>query len=335
MKKLLLVAAILATVSLAGCSVANISSLFKISKNLSQDEAKAKAEKFINENLVQPGSNVTVTGIKEDKGLYEVTVKFSNGQTIESYLSKDGSKFYPQSYDTSPAPTNSNANTNTNANAQANNSAQPTAPVTKSDKPKVELFVMAYCPYGTQIEKGILPVVNALKGKIDFAVKFVDYSMHGKQEVDENLRQWCIETGQSDKYLSYLKCFLAAGDSSSCLKSTSIDQTSLNSCVSKTDAKYNITANYNDKSTWLSGQYPPFDINKDDNTKYGVQGSPTLVINGSQAESGRDASSLQKTICGAFNSQPDGCKASLSTTPPSTGFGFDASGPNSAASCGN
>ncbi len=59
---------------------------------------------------------------------------------------------------------------------------------------------MAYCPYGTQEEKGILPVVNTLNNKIDFKVKFCDYAMHGKQEIDEQLNQYCIETEQADKF---------------------------------------------------------------------------------------------------------------------------------------
>jgi len=49
---------------------------------------------------------------------------------------------------------------------------------------------MSYCPYGTQIEKGILPVINALGNKIKFSLKFVDYAMHGKKEIDENSRQY-------------------------------------------------------------------------------------------------------------------------------------------------
>jgi hypothetical protein len=159
--------------------------------------------------------------------------------------------------------------------------------------------------------------------------------MHGEQEVDEQLNQYCIETEQGDKYLSYLKCFLDAGKGADCLKSTGIDTGKMNSCVASTDKKYKVKANFNDKATWLSGQYPLFDVQKDDNTKYSVQGSPTLVINGVTSNAGRDATSLLNAICAAFNTQPEECKTALSTTAPSTGFGFDATGANSAASCGN
>jgi hypothetical protein len=326
MKKYFLLLALFLALGLAGCSALDV---FKISKVLKPEEAKAKAEKFINENLIQPGSEVSITEIKEENGLYKLSVKLASGQTIDSFLSKDGDRFYPQVYDIAALETEKNGTANTN-------SAQPgSKDIPKTDKPKVELFVMAYCPYGTQIEKGMLPVVNLLKDKIDFQVKFCDYAMHGEQEVDEELNQYCIETEQGDKYLSYLKCFLDAGKGADCLKSTGIDEGKMKSCVSKTDSKYKVKANFADKTTWLSGQFPLFDVQKDDNTKYGVQGSPTLVINGVESSAGRDATSLLKAICGAFNTQPEECKTTLSATVPSTGFGFDASGPNSAASCGN
>jgi hypothetical protein len=326
MKKFLLVFALFLTLGLTGCSALDA---LKISKVLKPEEAKAKAEKFINENLIQPGSEVSITDIKEENGLYKLTVKLSSGESIDSFLSKDGTKFYPQVYDIAVLEAEKNGNTNSAGNTTAGQD------VPKTDKPVVELFVMAYCPYGTQIEKGMLPVANALKDKIDLKIKFCDYAMHGEQEVDEQLNQYCIETEQGDKYLSYLKCFLDAGKGADCLKSTGIDTGKMDACVASTDKKYKVKANFNDKSTWLSGQFPLFDVQKDDNTKYGVQGSPTLVINGVESSAGRDANSLKNAICAAFNTQPEECKTELSTTAPSTGFGFDASGPNSAASCGN
>ena len=38
-----------------------------------------------------------------------------------------------------------------------------------------------------------------LKDKIDFELKFVYYAMHGEEEIDEQLRQHCIETEQNGK----------------------------------------------------------------------------------------------------------------------------------------
>lgn len=214
------------------------------------------------------------------------------------------------------------------------------AQVNKTDTPNVELFVMAYCPYGTQEEKGIIPAVEALKGKINFSVKFVYYAMHGKKEVDENTRQYCIQKGQNDKYLPYLACFLNNTDSSDqyyskCIASTGINSTSLDACMNATDATYNITGIYNDQANWLNGQFPIYPIYMADNQKYGVQGSPTLVINGAEASAGRDSASLLLAMCNAFSAKPAECSTTLSSAAPSAGFGYSSAGDQgTAAQCG-
>jgi hypothetical protein len=51
----------------------------------------------------------------------------------------------------------------------------------KREKPDVDVFVMSYCPFGTQIEKGLLPVWDLLGDKINLNIRFVDYAMHGKR----------------------------------------------------------------------------------------------------------------------------------------------------------
>jgi FKBP-type peptidyl-prolyl cis-trans isomerase len=193
----------------------------------------------------------------------------------------------------------------------------------KQDKPLVEVFVMSYCPYGTQIEKGILPVMKLLDGSADFSVKFCDYAMHDKKEIDENLLQYCIEKDFKDKYPAYLECFLAASKSAECVKQVGLDTAKLNACVNETDAKYQVTATFNDKSKWAGSTYPPFKVNEDDNKKYAVQGSPTFVLNGVVIPGqGRDPQSLLDAICNGFKEKPAACSQKLSTDAPSAGFGF-------------
>lgn len=206
-------------------------------------------------------------------------------------------------------------------NTVVNQNEAPTNTVAnKTNKPNVELFVMSQCPYGTQIEKGIIPVIEKLGNKIDFEVKFVDYAMHGETELKEQLNQYCIQKEQNDKYIGYLKCFLKDGKSEDCLKQTNINQSKLSGCVAQTDNKFKIMANFKSK-TGYKGQFPGFDIYKTENEKYGVAGSPTLVINGGEVDSGRDSNSLLKTICSAFNNAPSECGSNLSSDTPAPGFG--------------
>jgi len=293
----------------------------------SQLEAmKSKVEKFINENLVPPGVKATVKNISEENGLYKLTINVNN-QEITSYASKDGKNFFPEAI--------SMETKTQNQNEPANQA--PNQPITKSAVPEVDLFVMSYCPYGLQAEKGILPVVDLLGSKIKFNLKFVDYAMHGEKEIDENLRQYCIDKIAPAKLSAYLKCFTEQGNADACLKNVQIDAPALNACTIAADTQFQIKAKFNDKTTWANSQYPPFDIYKADNEKYKVGGSPTLVINGVTVSPARDSQSLLTTICSAFSDQPSECSQKLSSQTPSPGFGSTAgaSSGSSDASCGN
>ncbi|MFA6973511.1 MAG: hypothetical protein WC238_02100 [Parcubacteria group bacterium] len=283
------------------------------SKNLTQDQAKAKITDFIEKNLVAPGTKVEIKSIADENGLYKIVVGVS-GQEITSYMSKDGSKFFPQAMDL------------TQADKKAEDDQQAAAPkeVPKSDAPEVKLFVMSYCPFGTQMVKGMLPVVKTLGSKIKYTMEFVDYAMHGDKEIAENLRQYCIQKTQPTKLSNYLTCFLKKGEGTSdaCMASTGVSATQVASCVAQTDSQFKITADAADKTKWSNAQFPPFNVNKEDNEKFGVQGSPTLVINGVEAQAaGRDSANILKTICAAFNTAPKECLAKLSTTSPAAGFG--------------
>jgi hypothetical protein len=186
-----------------------------------------------------------------------------------------------------------------------------------------------------------LPAIRALDDTVDFKIRWVYYAMHGEKEVKEELTQHCIQTEQSDKYLKYLACFLndstgqgSADASLTCIKSVGVDTKKLDSCKVTTDAEFNIMKNFNDKASWLNGNFPKFDVDATLNTKYGVGGSPTLVINGVQSNAGRDSVSYLQAICAAFNNVPSECDTQLSSTQPGPGFGYDSVGAANAAGCG-
>ncbi|OIO07999.1 hypothetical protein COX68_00185 [Candidatus Falkowbacteria bacterium CG_4_10_14_0_2_um_filter_41_15] len=295
--------------TLSGCST-NLNAVFQ--KKLSPDEAKLKAETYINANLMANGSKATIDKVVEENGLYKMSVNVGSGQIIDSYMTKDGSKLFPQALEMKTAET---ASTDT----AGVKTAAPTE-VPKTAKPTVELFVMSHCPYGTQIEKGILPVIEALGDKINFAIKFCDYAMHGEKELKEELNQYCINKEQSAKYLTYLKCFLGAGDGAACLTQTKIDTAKLNTCVDKTDKQFKVTENFAN-NVGFKGSYPAFDVFKDDNAKYNVGGSPTLIINGTESSSARDPQSLMNSICAGFATAPEECAKAMDTASPAAGFG--------------
>lgn len=222
-----------------------------------------------------------------------------------------------------------------NNQAKSVNAGESTENVgAKADKPIAELFIMSYCPYGLQMQKAFLPVMELLKDKADLSIKFVSYAMHEKKEIDENTRQYCIQSEQQDKLVAYLKCFTVSGDYSSCLKETKVNESKLGSCISATDKKFGITKAYEDKASWLSGYYPIYPVDQALNEQYGVQGSPTLVINGTQIQVARSPEAVKQAICAAFNEQPSECSQTLSTASAAPSFGAGTTSGATAAECG-
>jgi glutaredoxin len=294
-----------------------------VNNNLDPEEAKTVTEEFINEFLMAPGSKATVKEIEEVYGLYKVKVDIVS-DIIESFTTKDGKIFFPQAFyvDEVKNQTNNNSEQATPVNVE----------VPKTNKPNVELFVMSHCPYGTQIEKGILPVIKTLGDKIDFELKFVDYAMHGEIELQEQLAQYCIQKEQSNKFIPYLECFLLQGNTNACLAEVEINQNQLDTCIEETDSEYKITENF-ENNIDFKGSYPGFTIHKDENTKYGVAGSPALIINETQVQSARDPQSLLNIICSAFNDEPEECSTTLSPENPAPGFGTETTANASNAAC--
>lgn len=293
-------------------------------KGVGEDEAVAQAVAYINTNMLQDGMSAEVDSVEEKNGVYEINILI-DGQEYTSYVTKDAGLLFT-----------SGVEMDGDVEAPSAPQQQPTPEVVKSDKPEVELFIMSHCPYGTQAEKGMIPAVKALGDEIDFKLRFVYYAMHPTQgEVEEQLNQYCIREEQEDKLLDYLECFLTEGDGPGCLAAVKVDKMALSTCVEAADAEFEVMSNLEDKSSWMNGRFPKFNVDKALNDKYGIGGSPTLVINGAQANSGRDSVSYLRTICAAFNDAPEACNTELSSAQPSPGFGYETtSGSTTTAQCG-
>lgn len=189
--------------------------------------------------------------------------------------------------------------------------------------PTMQVFIMSHCPYGTQMVKGLLPVWRAFNGKANIELRFVSYTMHGAQEDLDNNRIMCIREEQSSKLIDYLDCYVHAdgteAGAQSCISKVNIDKTKLDSCVTNSAATY-------------------YAVDKQLNTQYSVQGSPTVIIDGKEASVyPRDPATVAKALCDAFTgTKPAECSQAFSTTNPAAGFGPDgtsgSSGTNS--SCG-
>lgn len=65
--------------------------------SLSLTEAEQKTLDFVNSNLLEPPFEAELVSSKELAGVFKVTLSLA-GQTIDSYLTKDGEVFFPQGF---------------------------------------------------------------------------------------------------------------------------------------------------------------------------------------------------------------------------------------------
>jgi len=186
----------------------------------------------------------------------------------------------------------------------------------KNDGPVLQTFVMTHCPYGTQMEKAVLPAYELLKDKANFEIRFVHYTMHGPKEDTETKRQLCIRE-ETNKFWSYLSCFIQDETyADKCMSEVGIDKSKIEECMKSRADKY-------------------WDADKELNSQYGVQGSPTTVLDGKEVSLTRTPEAIKQAVCNAFTNKPSECSQALSTRSPAPGFGTSASsGSGTAAQCG-
>jgi protein-disulfide isomerase len=256
--------------------------------NLTKAQAGNEMVEFLN---TKTGGGVTLLAVESQGSLYEVTVNYQD-QEIPVFMTKDGDYFIQ----------GAERITMTGQAVAPQTNTQP-VDIPKSDKPVVELFIMTHCPYGTQAEKGFIPIMKTLGDSVDAQIRFVHYFLHDPEE-SETPRQICIREEQPTRFLPYLECFLEEGNSDKCISQTSVDKAKMQQCIDNGNAD-----KYYAEDSRLS-------------QAYGVRGSPTLIINGVESSAGRSAASYLSGVCNVFNSAPGSCDKELSSTNPSPGFGY-------------
>jgi hypothetical protein len=266
------------------------------------------AEKVIgyaNENLVLPGTIVTFKSVAEKRGMYEIHGTYQS-QDVTIYTTKDCTMLFTNGI-------NMSASVGTA-------SPKPTpAPIpVKTARPSVDLYVMAFCPYGTQAESAMKPVVSLLGSKADIQVRYITnvrgstvdsvQSLHGLSEAQEDLRQICIQQKYPAKFWDYLDTFNAR-----CYP-LSQNLTSLNACWRNTTASLGIdTASIETCSTGFDG-LEMLKTAESDANQNGATASPTLLINGVKYSGARTPDAYKTAICNSFDTAPVECGTTLAST---------------------
>lgn len=321
------VVGILVTVGVVYLSDNQQFSLASIGLGMSKEKIAQKVVDYINNNNLAQ-SPASSTSISMESGLVKIKIKIGSSE-FDSYATKDGKFLFPQAFNMDEK------------SSEAQNSSAPTEEelqktcdsTTKQDSTMVEAYVVSRCPFGLQMQRAMAEAVakapelaNSIKVRYIGAVSGNTItSMHGEAEAQENLRQICIREEQAAKYWPYVACQMkATGTEKTCEASTGVNSGTLNACMT-------------DPSRGVAYAKKDFDLA----TKYSVQGSPTMIMNGAEASErpygGRSADAIRQMVCCSLKNQPSFCATKLNTAEAATSFSADYAGSGSTggdASCG-
>ncbi|MGB9749193.1 MAG: DsbA family protein [Candidatus Woesearchaeota archaeon] len=175
-------------------------------------------------------------------------------------------------------------------------------------KSEVDIYVMSMCPYGAQALNGLIPAVKELNSKIR-EVKLNVYfiaseqngvfsSLHGEEEVKEDLRQVCVIKYYPKNWQDYVYCIAQNYYASNkapkdvwqeCAKNNKIDVKKIEKCANSEEGKKLLSES----------------IKKSEEAQ--AQGSPTIYINGNLYYGGRDILSFKRAICTNSNNSLSEC----------------------------
>jgi hypothetical protein len=262
-----------------------------------------KAIAHISNNLVTPGTTVELVSISDSHGLYEMKIRVQS-QDITLYATRDCTLLFTNTV-------------NMTVSAGGQTSPQATQAPVKSARPAVDLYVMSFCPYGTQAETVMSPVVNLLGSKADIRIRYVTTvtgstidsvdSLHGISEAKEDLQQVCINKYYPEKLWAYLESFNTA-----CYPGWQ-NTAALESCRKNTTAALAIDSA---KIDTCAGGAEGLALLKTDATaseQNHIYSSPTLMINGIKYSGARTPEAFKQAICNSFETAPAECSTVLSS----------------------
>lgn len=172
------------------------------------------------------------------------------------------------------------------------------------NKVKVEFYVMSQCPYGTQVENAIAPVLENMGDAIDFHLDYivtetapgVFQSLHGAKEVTGNIVQLCAAKYYPKDY-QYMKMIVCQNNDAAnvdtnweaCARQNGMDVEKLRSCLNSEEGK-----------TLLRESMQKAQARN-------ARGSPTMYFNNEQYNGARDSLSFQRAVCKSV--EHPACKA--------------------------
>lgn len=184
----------------------------------------------------------------------------------------------------------------------------------------MEMYVMSQCPYGTQVEDAIQPVLEQLGDSVDFNLEFIgeiytetEYtqmnpqrqaqchekadgkyycSLHSKPEVDGDIIQLCAREYTSELFvMDFVVCMnknarAIPGNWGGCATELEMPVEKMRMCYEGEEGR----ALYAES------------VKKADEAN--ARASPTLFVNSQPYQGGRDSISFQKALCAQLDNHP-------------------------------
>jgi len=187
-----------------------------------------------------------------------------------------------------------------------------------TETPDVKMFVMSFCPFGQQAEEKLKPVQDLFGDKVIIEPHFVINdlskreerssgclknntlcSLHGINELNEDIRQMCIWKYYQNKWWDYVLCINENCDQDNvetcwkgCAESTEISATKIRACQELEGIELA------EKDRELSEDLQAFS-------------SPTIIINNATYQGEKTPEMLKKGICKGFKEPPSECETKL------------------------
>ena len=270
---------------------------------------------YINTNLAQANSTATLVSVSEKNGIYQIAANYQE-KNLTFYATKDCTFLFSGVTNMKSIPTPTTSPTPTP-------SPIPTPEPVKSARPTVDLYVMSFCPYGTQAETSFGPVADLLKSKADIRIRYITTvsgttadsvaSLHGSGEAQEDLRQVCINKYYPEKFWSYINTFNVQ-----CYPSWK-NTTALGSCQKNTMAALSIDSAKIDTCSQGTEGITLLKADETASDNNHAKSSPMLFINGVLYSGSRTSEAYKQAVCNSFVTAPAECSTVVSSTPaPST-----------------
>ncbi|MFH1172196.1 MAG: hypothetical protein V1693_01270 [Nanoarchaeota archaeon] len=292
----IVIAAVFLMVGFLLSSMTGITGQFIGTSKMSADRVSEKIVNFLKENPSLEESEISIESIEENNGVYELMLNV-DGQGYPSFASFDGRFLFPNGIDM-----------DFEEETLIEPAQQEPQTFPKTDKPAVDLYVMSFCPYGTQAETAMLPVADLLGDSASINIKYIlsndgnggVRSLHGDYESEEDGRQLCIvneySTAKLWEYLEVFNGICSKNNLDTCWKEKAeevgIDTEKIETC-------------FDGKGLDL------LKIQADLSEVNGITGSPTLLINGVRYSGSRTPEGYKNAICSAFTDPPEECSEVL------------------------